>query len=140
MSDYDRINSLNEKINVLETHLKDLMDVKIGSVSKECNDIYDQLTSLRNTIQEIYAEISESNRFQSGNLMSFQTRIDAISENLKMLEKNKTTNTGYMDLSSLNLRKTISVVSAAVIGSIIVIGGTVLAVVKFVNLVMGLFQ
>ena len=72
--------------------------------------------------------------------MSFQTRIDAISENLKMLEKNKTTNTGYMDLSSLNLRKTISVVSAAVIGSIIVIGGTVLAVVKFVNLVMGLFQ
>lgn len=57
-----------------------IVDEKITSLKSECDRLYDQITELRTTVQEIYGEMAESDRF-------FATELLRISERLEFMAK-----------------------------------------------------
>jgi predicted nuclease with TOPRIM domain len=140
MTDQEKIDALNQKIDSVEKNIKSLLDEKIKSISDDCDDLYKQITELRNTVQEIYGEIAESNRFQSGQLLKMSERLENLAKEISEAtnEKGEDGKKDGVDLTNLGLKQMIAVFSAIAVGVLIVVGGVALTLFKVADILKGL--
>ena len=84
MSDLDseKLDLLEKKIDQLEVKVKTSLEEKLKEVAQDCDDLYNQITEIRNTIQEMYGEILESGRFQSTQLLKMSERLESMAKDI----------------------------------------------------------
>ena len=84
MSDLEKekLDLLEKKISQLEVKVKSSLEEKLREVSDDCNDLYKQITEIRNTIQEMYGEILESGRFQADQLLRMSERLENMAKDI----------------------------------------------------------
>ena len=66
----------------------DVLHEKVKQLEKNCENIYDQITDLRTTVQEIYGEISQSDRFYAEKLLNFSERLEEMAKYVSTSSKN----------------------------------------------------
>jgi len=84
MSDLDekKLDLLEKKIGQLELKVKSSLEEKLKEVADDCDDLYKQITEIRNTIQEMYGEILESGRFQANQLLRMSERLESMAKDI----------------------------------------------------------
>ena len=84
----------------------DVLNEKVSQLEKNCENIYDQITELRTTIQEIYSEISQSDRFHAQELLSLSSRLEDMAKHFSNNSKNS--NSQYIPPAPSNINVTMS--------------------------------
>lgn len=138
-----------------------IMNEKISNLKGECNRLYDQITELRTTIQEVYGEIAESDRFFTAELLRVSERLENMAKDLSgithktnnspdhlVVKVNPITNVNSTVSDSQNItdeakkeessinyldKKSISIAIAVLIGFFVSVGALCLFVYKIIN-------
>jgi len=69
----------------MKTNKDMIVDEKISSLKTECDHLYDQITELRTTVQEIYGEMAESDRFFTKELFRISERLEAMAKEISSI-------------------------------------------------------
>lgn len=72
-------------INDLEKQIATLNEKNL-SLEKQCDNIFDQLTEIRTTIQEIYGESHKSERFLCKEMLKISKRLEEMSKDINYKE------------------------------------------------------
>lgn len=64
-----------------------IVDEKITHLKSDCDNLYNQITELRTTVQEIYGEIAESDRFFTIELLRLSERLEHMSKDISGITK-----------------------------------------------------
>jgi DNA repair ATPase RecN len=175
MSDLEKekLDILEKKIDQLEIEVKTTLNEKLKEVADDCDDLYNQITEIRNTIQEMYGEILESGRFQANQLLRMSERLENMAkdiyknskhevpsievnvnpeinsnmnntvnskENEEFKEELKEDEDKPFDIKKLSLKEMIFYISCALIGVLVVIGGVVISLYKFIPMLLNLLN
>jgi hypothetical protein len=165
MSEDSKLSAVEHKINLIEAKIKDVLEHKIDSIAEECGDLYDQITELRTSIQEIYSELAQSNRFQSEQLMKMSERLEGMALKVMSLHSNreeassiditmnptisseannnniekssKEKENTSLDVSNLSIKQMMVVFSGVILGVVILLGGVAFTLFKMWDLIKG---
>jgi regulator of replication initiation timing len=65
-----------------------IMDEKFKNLESNCDHLYNQITELRTTVQEIYGEIAESDRFVCKELFRLSERLETMAKEISKIPRN----------------------------------------------------